>query len=261
MPRFSANLGFMWPDRPFPEQLRAAAAAGFTAIETHWPYDTPADEARAICAATKLTFLGVNTVPGAPGESGLGAVAGREDDFQAAVDQAVAYCQAAGASAIHTMAGAAPYDETGRTTLVNNLRIAADKVAGRGIALYLEGLNQRDNPGYFYSTCEQVADIMERVGRDEIRMMFDVYHVAISQGDVLTRLNTFLPLIGHVQIAGVPGRHEPDEGEIDYRAVLQAVDESGYAGWVGCEYRPRAGTDEGLAWVSDLGFSLEPASG
>ena len=256
MSRFSANLGFMWPDRPFPDRIRAAASAGFRAIEAHFPYDTSATAARDLCRTLDVTFLGVNTVPGQPGDFGLGAVAGREGEFQAAIDQAVAYCDVVGARSIHAMAGVAPYDEPARATLVDNLRVAADKVAGRGIALYLEALNPRDNPGYFYSTCEQVADIMERVGRDELRMMFDIYHVAISQGDVLTRLERFLPLIGHIQIASVPGRHEPDEGEIDYRAVLQAADDLGYEGWVGCEYRPRDGTDAGLDWIARLGLSL-----
>ena len=258
MPRFDAHLGFLWQDRPIEQRIAAAARAGFGAVETNFPYRTPAQTMRDLCAENGLTMLGINTAPGdtGKGERGLGALAGRQDDFQAAVDQAVAYCVASGASAVHAMAGIAPYGEAGLEVLTENVRRAADKAADHGLTVLLEGINQRNVPGYFYSTCEQVAEAIGRVERDNVRMMFDVYHVAIAQGDVLTRLERFLPLIGHIQIAAVPSRHEPDEGEINYRTVFAALDELGYDGWVGCEYRPRGDTDAGLKRLDRLGVKL-----
>ena len=259
MPRFSANLGFLWPDRPLLARIDAAAAAGFKAIELHWPYDTPAAEVNAACARNRLTLLGINTVVGEPGKDmGLGAVPGRETEFAAAIDQSIAYCLGSGAVAIHAMAGKVPPERfaEGREVLIANLKPAAQKAAAHGLTLLLEPLNQRDAPGYFYSTLEPAAEIIAAVGAPNLKLMFDCYHVGVMQGDILKRLERFMPLVGHVQIAAVPSRAEPDEGEIAYRAVFAEIDRLGYAGWVGAEYKPRAATDAGLTWVKTLGVSL-----
>jgi len=261
MPRFSANLGFLWPDRPLLARIDAAAEAGFRAIELHWPYDeVPAAEMRAACERRGLTLLGINTSPGdlKKGEFGLGALPGREGDFAAAMDQSIAYCVASGAIAIHAMAGTVPpgrHDEA-RETFRSNLAAAAVKAAAHGLTILLEPLNPRDAPGYFYSRTEEAAAMIASLGAPNVRIMFDVYHVGITQGDVLTRLARFLPLIGHIQIAAVPSRAEPDEGEIAYRAIFEAADRLGYSGWIGCEYKPRAATDAGLGWVKTLGVTL-----
>ncbi|KAB2864005.1 MAG: TIM barrel protein [Bauldia sp.] len=259
MPRFSANLGFLWPDQPLLDRIDAAAAAGFKAIELHWPYDVPAERVREACVRHGLALLGINTAVGEAGKDlGLGAVPGREEEFAAAIDQSVAYCIASGAIAIHAMAGKVPpqqFDE-GRAVLIRNLERAAPQAAEHGLTLLLEPLNQRDAPGYFYSALEPAADIIAAVGAPNLKIMFDVYHVGVSQGDVLKRLERFMPIIGHVQIAAVPSRAEPDEGEIAYPAIFAALDALGYAGWVGAEYKPRAGTDEGLGWVEALGVRL-----
>ena len=255
--RFSANLGFLWPGRPILERIDAAAAAGFKAIELHWPYDTPAGEVRSRCERHRLKLLGINTVRGKPGENGLGALAGREAEFQAAVDQSIAYCVEAGGTAIHCMAGFVPAQarkEAGRI-FVKNLREASDKAAPYGLMLFLEALNPRDAPDYFYSTQAEAARILEEVGRPNVKLMFDVYHVGVSEGDVLRKLAHFMPVIGHVQVAAVPSRAEPDEGEIDYRTVLAELDKLGYDGWVGAEYKPRADTDDGLGWMQRLGVT------
>ncbi len=258
MVRFSANLGFLWPDRPLLERVEAAGRAGFKAIELHWPYEVPADEMKAACAAHGLTLLGLNTVVGdaSKGEFGLGALPGREADFQAAVEQSVAYCRGAGATAIHCMAGAVPEEQRprARDTFLRNLEAAAAKADG--LTLLLEPINPRDKPGYFYSRVEEAVSIIEELGLPNLKLMFDAYHVGVAQGDVLTRLERCLPLIGHVQIAAVPSRAEPDEGEIAYPAVFAALERLGYDGWVGCEYKPRGDTDEGLAWTSRLGVTL-----
>ncbi|MEX2628465.1 MAG: TIM barrel protein [Tistlia sp.] len=259
MPKFSANLGFLWPDRPLPERVEAAARAGFRAIELHWPYeDMTAADMKAACGRLGLTLLGLNTAVGdaTRGDFGLGAVPGREAEFRAAVEQAVAYCRGSGATAIHCMAGAVPEAERarGRETLLRNLEVAAG-LAG-DLTLLLEPINRRDKPGYFYSRAGEAAEIIAELGLPNVKLMFDVYHVGVGEGDVLTRLERHLPIVGHVQIAAVPSRAEPDEGEIAYGAVFEALDRLGYAGWVGCEYRPRGDTDAGLAWTERLGVAL-----
>ncbi|VFR43386.1 Hydroxypyruvate isomerase [plant metagenome] len=260
MPRFSANLSFLWPDLPLPARIEAAARAGFKAIELHWPYDTPADEVRARCEQLGLTLLGVNTVvgDGGRGEFGLGALPGREADFQAAIDQAIAWSVAAGGQSIHAMAGIVPPGSRplATDTFVRNLGLAADKAAEHGLTLLLEPINPRDKPGYFYSRVAEADTIIDYVGKDNVRLMFDAYHVGVTEGDVLTRLARHLPRIGHVQIAAVPSRAEPDEGELRYEILFEQLDALGYAGWVGCEYKPRGDTDAGLAWVGKMGLSL-----
>jgi hydroxypyruvate isomerase len=258
MPKFSANLGFLWPDRPLLERIDAAAAAGFKAIELHWPYATPAAEVKARCERHDLVLLGVNTPigNGAQGDFGLGAQEGREAEFRETFVQTVAYAREAGASAVHVMAGVvAPESKAvAWKVFVQNLRFAAE--AAPDLVLLLEPINQRDKPGYFYSSIGEAADIIAEAGAPNLKIMFDVYHVGVSEGDVTKRLEKHLSDIGHVQIAAVPSRAEPDEGEISYRSIFATLERIGYAGWTGCEYKPRAGTDEGLAWTKALGVSL-----
>jgi 2-dehydrotetronate isomerase len=256
--RFAANIGLLWPDRPLLERMQAAARAGFRAVEMHFPYDVPPREVAETARREGLTLLGINTSPGRSGERGLGALPGRENDFQAAVDQSIDYCVACGANAIHAMAGNVPAQDYGpaRTVFLQNLRSAARKAAEHGLTLLLEPLNPRDNPAYFYSTVAQAVSLIEELSVANVKLQFDVYHVGSGEGDVLVKLQKYLPVIGNVQIAGVPSRAEPDEGEISYRAVFTRLEELGYGGWVGCEYRPRAGTDEGLSWRSKLGVAL-----
>lgn len=258
MPKFSANLGFLWPDRPLLERIDAAAAAGFKAIELHWPYATPAAELKARCDRHGLDLLGVNTPigNGEQGDFGLGAQPGREAEFRETFLQTVAYAREAGASAVHVMAGVVAQEgkAAARKVLVENLRFAAE--ATPDLTLLLEPINQRDKPGYFYSSIGEAADIIAEVGAANLKIMFDVYHVGVSEGDVTRRLEKHLADIGHVQIAAVPSRAEPDEGEIAYRSIFDTLDRIGWVGWTGCEYKPRGDTDEGLAWTKALGVSL-----
>ncbi len=260
MLRFSANLGFLWPDRPLLDRIDAAAAARFRAIELHWPYDVPAERVRGKCDEHGLVLLGINTVRGdvAAGENGLGALAGREDEFQAAVDQSLAFCRTAGGTAVHCMAGVVPPDgrEAARAVFVKNLRAASAKAAQDGITLLLEPLNPHDAPNYFYSTVDEGAAIIAETGCANVQLMFDCYHVGRVGGDVIGTLERLLPIIGHVQIAAVPSRAEPDGGELDYRAVFAALERLPYAGWIGCEYKPAGGTDEGLGWTRALEVDL-----
>lgn len=252
MPRFSANLGFLWPDRDLLARIDAAAAAGFHAIELHWPYATEASAVRARCEALGLKLLGLNTPLGSQtGDFGLAAVAGREAEFEAGFRQALRYAEVAGGNAIHVMAGVtAGLDPNAcAATLRRNLALAARST---DLTILLEPLNPRDKPGYFYSTLAPAAAVIADVGLPNIKLMFDVYHVAIGEGDVSMKLAHYLPLIGHIQIAAVPGRAEPDEGEICYAEILRRIDRLGYAGWIGAEYKPRAGTDAGLGWIETL---------
>ncbi len=258
MLRFSANLGFLWPELDLIGRIEAAAAAGFGAVELHWPYDVPAGDVRDACERNDLALLGVNTGVGdaSRGEFGLGAVSGREADFQALVDQSIAYCRDSGAISIHAMAGVVQSGDriATRSTFLRNLETASRKAAQHDLTLLLEPINPRDKPGYFYSRIGEAAEMIEELGAANVKLMFDVYHVGVTEGDVLVRLEHFMPMIGHIQIAAVPSRAEPDEGEIAYDRVLKAIDALGYEGWIGCEYKPRAGTGKGLGWIDALGL-------
>ena len=259
MPRFSANLGFLWADLPLLERIDAAAAAGFRAVELHWPYETPAEAVAERCAEHGVMLLGINTAVGArAGDAGLAAVPGREAEAREAIDQAFDYAAAAGGTAVHVMAGKVPEAEreAGRAVFAEALRHVAERAEKTGILALLEPLNPRDMPGYFYSRVEEAVGLIDAVGSERIRLMFDCYHVGVTQGDVITRLRRYQPWIGHIQVAAVPSRAEPDEGELAYPAIFAEIDALGYAGWVGCEYKPRAGTDAGLGWTEALGVAL-----
>jgi hydroxypyruvate isomerase len=263
MPRFSANLGFLFADRPDLERVAAAAAAGFGAVEMHWPYAVPAAEMRAALSRSGITMLGLNTPVGnaAAGEFGLGALPGREADFRQAFDQALSYGAAIGASAVHCMAGVvAPdtADEASRT-FVANLRDAADKAAGASMTILIEPINHRDKPGYFLHQVEQAASVIAAVGRGNVKIMFDCYHTQIEQGDLIRRFAAHRELVGHVQVAAVPSRAEPDEGELAYPEILRAFAGLGYDGWIGAEYKPRGRTEDGLDWLA--AWSNAPGSG
>ncbi|MBZ6075140.1 hydroxypyruvate isomerase family protein [Microvirga puerhi] len=254
MPRFSANLGFLFSDRPELDRVSAAAIAGFKAVEMHWPYQVPAAAMRDALMQNRLTMLGLNTPVGnAPaGDFGLGALPGREDEFQQAVDQALSYGMEIGADAVHCMAGVVSPDElaTAERTFIENLRIAADKAAQAQVTVLIEPINHRDRPGYFLSRVEQAALIIGQVRRSNVKIMFDCYHTQIMQGDLIRRLESHRELIGHVQIAAVPSRAEPDEGEVNYAEICRALDRIGYDGWVGAEYKPRHLTEGGLGWLA-----------
>ena len=254
MLRFSANLGFLWPELDLIGRIEAAAAVGFRAVELHWPYEVAAGDVRAACKRHGLALLGVNTGVGdvSRGEFGLGAVAGREADFQALVDQSINYCRDSGAISIHAMPGLIAPDQrtAARLTFLRNLEVASKKAAQHELTLLLEPINPHDKPGYFYSRISEAAEIIEELGAANVKLMFDVYHVGMTEGNVLRQLERYMPMIGHIQIAAVPSRAEPDEGEIAYDRVLKAIDALGYEGWIGCEYKPRACTLAGLGWVA-----------
>jgi 2-dehydrotetronate isomerase len=256
MPRFAANLGYLFTDRPLLERIDAAAAAGFKAIELQFPYDVPATAVRAAIEKNRLTILGLNTPPGGrEGEFGLAAVPGREKNWQVLFTRALDYANAIGASAIHCLAGKVAPEQrpAADRVFIDNLARAADMAAAAKVTLLIEPINGRDRPNYFLNHVEHAADVVAKVAKPNIRVQFDFYHVQIVGGDLIHRLEKFLPVVGHLQCAAVPTRHEPDEGEINYPAVFEAVDKLGYQGWIGAEYRPRARTEEGLGWARKYG--------
>ncbi|HEY7230034.1 MAG TPA: TIM barrel protein [Pseudolabrys sp.] len=258
MPRFAANLGYLFTERPLLERIDAAAAAGFKAIELQFPYDVPATSVKAAIEKNKLTILGLNTPPGErEGEFGFAAVPGREKDWYQLFARALDYAGAIGASAIHCLAGKVPSEQrpAAERVFINNLVHAADLAAAKNITLLIEPINARDRPNYFLNHVEHAADVIAKVGKPNIRMQFDFYHVQIVGGDLIRRLEKFLPVIGHLQCAAVPSRHEPDEGEVNYPAVFEAVDRLGYKGWIGAEYRPRTRTEDGLGWARKYGVA------
>jgi 2-dehydrotetronate isomerase len=256
MPRFAANLAYLFTERPPMERFGAAAAAGFTAIELRFPYDLSPTAVRAEIERHNFTMLGINTAPGRAGEFGLAAVPGRERDFATYFRQALDYVVGIGGRAVHCLAGMVPPEvrPAAETTLIANLARAADAAVEKDIMLLIEPINSRDRPDYFLTRPEQAADIIAKVGRPNVRIQFDFYHAQIMGGDLITRFEKHLPVVGHVQIAAVPSRHEPDEGEVNYPAIYQALDASGYAGFVAAEYTPRGRTEDGLAWGHPYGI-------
>ena len=246
---FSANLGFLFTDRPLPGAIRAAHRAGFEAVECHFPYDTPPGEVRAALEETGLPMLGLNTVRGdvEAGDFGLSALPGREGEARAAIEQALAYAREIGARAVHVMAGRSGGGEGAEAAFRANLAHACERAGD--LAILIEPINRRDAPGYHLSTVEHAAEVVRDLG-GPLGIMFDAYHVQIMQGDLIRRFEAHRDLVGHVQIAAVPDRGEPDEGEVHFPHLLAAIRGAGWAAPIGAEYRPRHGsTEAGLGWL------------
>jgi hydroxypyruvate isomerase len=258
MPRFAANLAYLFTERPFMQRFGAAAAAGFTAVELQFPYEHPPSAVKAELDRHDLTMLGINSPPGnlGSGDFGLAAVPGREREFFALFRQALDYAVAIGGRQIHVLSGVVrpEHRPAADSMIVKNLTRVADEAAAHNITLLIEPINPRDRPDYFLTRAEHAADIIARAERKNVRMQFDFYHAQIVAGDLITRFEKHLPVIGHVQIAAVPSRHEPDEGEVNYPAIFESLDRLGYAGFVACEYRPRGITEEGLGWARPFGL-------
>jgi 2-dehydrotetronate isomerase len=259
MPRIAANLAYLFTERPFMERFGAAAAAGFSAVELQFPYDQSPAAVKAELGRNNLTMLGINTPPGQlpAGEFGLAAVPGREAEFSALFRQSLDYAVAIGACQIHVLSGKVAPEQrpAAQATLIRNLVAAADLAAEQNVMLLIEPINPRDRPDYYLNRPEHAADIIAKVERANVRIQFDFYHAQIVGGDLIRRFEKHLPLLGHVQVAAVPSRHEPDEGEVNYPAIFAELDRLGYQGWVGAEYRPRGRTEDGLAWGRPYGLT------
>lgn len=256
MPQFAANIQLMFNEYPFLDRFEAAKRAGFKAVECQSPYAHSIEEIRERLDRTGLFLALINTRPGDPAVEGfgLGAMAGFEAEFQARVDQALDYAEALGVPKIHAMAGDCGDTPENAACFAANIREAGKKAAKRDKTILIEPLNPRDRPNYFLRSTTRAADFLVEIGLANVKLQFDAYHIEIIEGNVVHRLNQLLPLVGHVQVAGVPSRHEPDEGELDYLAFFRALDAAGYDGWVGAEYRPRARTEDGLGWAKPYGI-------
>ncbi len=251
--KFSANLGFLWTELSLPNAIRAAGKAGFDAVECHWPYSFPASDVQAALTETGLPMLGLNTSRGdeAAGQMGLSALPDQHPKAREAIDQAVAYASEIGAESVHVMAGFASGDAAARC-FVENLRHACDAAAPFGITILIEPLNGYDAPGYFLRTTEQAVEILGRVARPNLKLMFDCYHVQLVQGDLCNSLTSLLPIIGHIQFAGVPARGRPDVGEVNYAHIFAHIASLGWDRPLGAEYRPDGPSELSLTWMTSL---------
>lgn len=254
MPRFAANISTMYTERPFLDRFAAARRDGFAAVECQFPYAAPAGAIRAALEAAGLSLVLLNTPAGdaSAGERGLAAVPGREAAFREALEQALDYARTTGCTRIHLMAGVPPEDARRvecEAVFAANLRHAARLLGPLGITGLIEPINPRDMPGYFLRTQEQAHSLLAAVGEDALAVQMDLYHCQVVEGDVATRIRRHFAGIGHVQVAGVPEREEPDRGELHYPYLFALLDALGYDGWVGCEYRPHGDTSAGLGWL------------
>ena len=257
MPRFAANLSFLFTELPFLDRFEAAAKAGFKAVEFLNPFEAPKAEIAARLKAHGLEQALFNMAHGdwSKGERGMSAIPGREAEFEKAVAAALDVAEATGCKRLFAMAGLKQQGAT-RAAYVANLKTAAKMLAGSGIDVIIEPINTRDIPGYFLNTTGEARSIIHEVAAPNIGLQFDLYHRQIMEGDVAMAIKEFGPLARHYQIASPPDRGEPDDGELNYRYLFKLIDESGFKGFVGCEYKPRKGTVEGLKWAKALGVSL-----
>ena len=258
MPKLAANLSMMFNEMPFLDRFDAAAKAGFKAVEFLFPYDFPAIELKRRLDANGLTQALFNMPPGdwANGERGLASLPGRAQEFRDTVAKALEYAEILDCKLIHCMAGIPPagtHPVTAAALYATNIAWAAEHAKAAGRRLALEPINHRDMPGYHLNTVEQGAAVVDAIGIDRVGLQFDIYHTQISQGDVTKRMEALITRIAHMQIADVPARNEPGTGEIGWEFVLRRIDELGYQGFVGCEYRPAGDTVAGLAWRARFG--------
>ncbi len=255
MPRFAANLSMMFQEVPFLERFGRAAAAGFAGVEFLFPYEHPKDAIAGELKRHGLTQALFNMPPGdwAKGERGLSSLPGREGEFHKGVETALAYAEATGCRTVHCMAGMLPdgvHREERELLYIDNLKRAAKACAAAGITLVIEPINTRDMPGYLLNFQGDGRRIIEAVGEPNLKLQLDLYHCQIMEGDLAKHIEAFLDITGHIQVAGVPERHEPDTGEINYPYLFDLLDAKGYSGWIGCEYRPAGQTEAGLGWFA-----------
>lgn len=260
MLRLSADLGLLFTELPLLKRFEAAARAGFSGVELAFPYEYPAAELRSLLMANGLTHVLINAPAGnrPAGERGLACLPDRDREFRNAVEQALDYAVAIDCKLVHVMAGILQNENTYDTALAcyaANLAWAAERASAAGIKIVVEPISQRHTPRYLLRTQEQAAAIIASLGEDRVGLSFDTYHCQSEQGEVTDRLGRLMPIISHIQLADVPGRHEPGTGELDWDHIFRRLDELDYGGWLGCEYRPRSETSAGLAWRTRYGLA------
>lgn len=263
MPRFAANLTMLFTEKPFPERFAAAARAGFRHVEYLFPYACPAGELRALLDENGLTQVLFNLPCGdwAAGDRGIAADPGRVSEFRDGLGLAVSYARALGVRRLNCLAGKLPAGVAAAdawTTLVENVAHAADALAGEGLSLVVEAINHFDIPGFVLTRTDRVMALLDAVARPNVAMQYDVYHAQREEGELAATLAANLPRIGHIQIADNPGRHQPGTGEIRFPFLFAELDRLGYNGFVGLEYVPAPDTPASLAWIGEMGLTLEP---
>jgi 2-dehydrotetronate isomerase len=257
MPRFSAHLTQLFGEVPFPQRFAAASRAGFLGCEFRTPFEYPAAEVARWLEQSRLANVVFNAPAGnwTAGERGIAALPGREAEFRDGIARACEYARALHTPLVHVMAGVIPASVDHarcRDTFITNLRFAARELARVGTGVVIEPINSRDVPGYFLTIQAEAHRIREEVGESNLHVQMDLYHAQVMEGDLTSKLRKYLPHIGHIQIAGVPDRNEPDRGEVNFRHLFRLLDSIGYAGWIGCEYVPRGRTEDGLGWMHSL---------
>ncbi|GGX84285.1 hydroxypyruvate isomerase [Litchfieldella qijiaojingensis] len=257
MPKFAANLSMLFTEEDFLDRFKAAADAGFSGVEYLFPYDYQPQELKDRLDANGLTQVLHNLPAGdwAAGERGIACHPDRVSEFREGVDRAIEYASSLGCKQVNCLAGIQPEDvshDQARETLIDNLRFAADKLSRENILLLAEPINTRDIPGFFLNRTEQALTLFDAVGSDNLKLQYDIYHMQIMEGDLAPTIEKHLARIAHIQIADNPGRHEPGTGEINYPFLFAHLDRLGYDGWIGCEYKPKATTREGLGWLDGV---------
>ncbi len=255
MPRFAANLSMMFQEWPFQDRFAAAADAGFTAVECQFPYAMPADEVASALSRHHQRLVMFNVYAGdwSAGERGYAALPGRREVLRASLSQAIDYARITGTDRLHLMAGVADRsDPAAQQSYEDSLKDAGERFAAAGLTLLIEPINRRDVPGYFLDDFAFAERLIAAAGIPNLRLQFDIYHRQILHGDVAAALRRLMPIIGHVQVASVPQRTEPGSGELRDQYLFDLLDELGYDGHIGAEYRPAAGTLAGLKWRADL---------
>jgi hydroxypyruvate isomerase len=257
MPRFAANLTMLFNEHAFLDRFEAAAKAGFEAVEFLFPYAWPVQEIQSRLKAHGLKLVLHNLPAGDwdAGDRGLACHPQRIDEFRAGVARGIEYGVALGVPHLNCLAGKAPAgvdDASLRRTFVANLRFAAAEFRKAGLNLLIEPINRYDIPGFYLNTTAQALSILDEVGADNAYVQYDIYHAQRMEGELANTLSAQLARIGHIQLADNPGRHEPGTGEINYAYLFKHLDRIGYKGWIGCEYKPAAGTEAGLGWIQAL---------
>lgn len=257
MPKFAANLSMLFTEVDFLQRFEQAANAGFQGVEYLFPYDFEAETIKGILDSNQLQQVLFNLPAGdwLSGDRGIAVDPKRVEEFQQGVTKAIYYAKALNCEQVNCLAGIVPggvSQQQAEDTFVSNLRFAAQALQENGIRLIVEAINTRDIPGFFLTNTKQALEIIEKVGSDNLNFQYDIYHMQIMEGDLAPTLSEHIGQIQHVQLADNPGRHEPGTGEINYPFLFKHLDSIGYDGWIGCEYKPKTTTHEGLGWLSQL---------
>jgi hydroxypyruvate isomerase len=256
--RFAANLRWMFTELPFEERFDAAAHAGFAAVEYPAPYAHPAAELARRLADAGLQQALINSPMGAAGtptERGSACVPGAREEFRRSIELALEYAAALDCGIVHVVAGLRPPEvnrDRAFAEYVTNVAWAAEFAAASDVTLVLEAQNSTDVPGFLVHAQDETAAVVEAISRDNLRLLFDVYHVQMEQGNVSDTFTRLRPSVAHIQVADAPGRHQPGTGELDWRRVFELIASSGYAGWIGCEYAPQPDTASSLGWITEM---------